>query len=144
MSAERERFEAWILSKAPLIGLERWPDNERYVYSNVDAAWDAWQARGEEDTRGWKATHIKTGLEYTVTGEAINATNAQDGQSMVVYERGGRVFVREAGEFTDKFAAVGATSHHVPEFLRRTDAPATASYPCGSLGEQIETEGGAS
>lgn len=260
MATEREKFEAWIQSQAPVKTLERWPDNGQYVFSKVDAAWDAWQARAAEEAKhepsvlskivaekiagmtpaevaqfmrdratvavpeglidllrkirpefgavgsrdidvreqqeqidaaiaaltatkpkGWKAVHLKTGHEYTVTGEAINATNAQDGQNMVIYERDGRVFVREAGEFTDKFAAVGATKEPDwdsderrcggpgcdgncckpadpqpdidPAAFRAmltgapktaaTPAQATASYPCGSLGEEVESEGGA-
>lgn len=59
-----------------------------------------------EDASGWDAKHRNTGNIYRVTGEAINATNAQDGQTMVIYERDGRRFVREAGEFMEKFAAM--------------------------------------
>lgn len=62
--------------------------------------------RRGDDAKGWNAKHLKTGNVYRVTGEAINATNAQDGQNMVIYERDGKRFVREAGEFIEKFAAI--------------------------------------
>lgn len=60
---------------------------------------------------GWIATHLKTGNEYIVTGERINATNVpvQPGALMVDYERDGQKFSREAGEFQEKFAAKGGT-----------------------------------
>lgn len=54
---------------------------------------------------GWKAIHIKTGYEYTVVGEAINCTNANIGQCMVIYQRAGKTFVREIREFQEKFKA---------------------------------------
>ena len=39
---------------------------------------------------------------------AINATNAQDGQCMVVYaDSKGRVFCRERAEFLEKFTKLG-------------------------------------
>lgn len=56
--------------------------------------------------RRWKARHLKTGNIYTVLGEAIDATNSRSGQSVVIYERDGRIFVREAHEFAEKFEAV--------------------------------------
>lgn len=31
----------------------------------------------------------------------------------------------------------------VPDFMLKKDEPATANYPCGSMGEEVETEGGA-
>ena len=54
---------------------------------------------------GWTAVHLKTGNEYTVVGEAINCTNAQDGQHVVIYTREGQTFVREVHEFQNKFKA---------------------------------------
>ena len=54
---------------------------------------------------GWNAKHLKTGAIYQVVGEAINATDAQDGQGMVIYRRDGVTFVREVHEFMEKFAA---------------------------------------
>lgn len=48
--------------------------------------------------------HTKTGNIYRVIGEVINATNGdQDGQEMVLYERNGGTYVREAAEFRDRF-----------------------------------------
>lgn len=48
--------------------------------------------------------HKKTGNKYFVTGEAINTTNSQDGQVMVVYANtDGKTFVREKTEFLEKF-----------------------------------------
>lgn len=58
-------------------------------------------------TAPWLAIHLKTGNEYRVIGEAINVANAQDGQSVVIYERNGQTFVREAGDFQEKFKAKG-------------------------------------
>lgn len=54
----------------------------------------------------WKARHLKTGNIYIVLGEAIDATNSRSGQVVVIYERGGRIFVREVTEFAEKFEAV--------------------------------------
>lgn len=50
-----------------------------------------------------KAEHLKTGNIYDVVGEAIDATNARDGQVVVVYTRNGRLFVRDKAEFLAKF-----------------------------------------
>lgn len=48
--------------------------------------------------------HKKTGNKYFVTGEAINATNANDGQVMIIYTNAdGKTFVREKKEFLEKF-----------------------------------------
>jgi len=48
--------------------------------------------------------HKKTGDRYFVTGEAINATNAQDGQVMIIYANSDdETFVREKTEFLEKF-----------------------------------------
>lgn len=56
--------------------------------------------------KSWPATHLKSGNEYRVIGEAIDATNATEGRTMVIYRGNGHTFVREAGEFTSKFAAM--------------------------------------
>lgn len=51
-----------------------------------------------------KYIHNKTGNEYTVEGEALNCTNAQDGQTVVLYRnKDGQLFVREKNEFLQKF-----------------------------------------
>lgn len=60
---------------------------------------------------GWTAIHLKTGNEYQVIGEAIDATNTHCNQLMVIYQRDGKTFVREAEEFQEKFkASVSARS----------------------------------
>ena len=61
--------------------------------------------------KGWPAIHLKTGNEYQVIGEAIDATNMHCNQLMVIYQRDGKTFVREAEEFQEKFkASVSARS----------------------------------
>lgn len=45
----------------------------------------------------------KKGTFYRVIGEAINCTNAQDGQEMIIYTDGKLTFVREKAEFNIKF-----------------------------------------
>ena len=57
-----------------------------------------------------KVIHLKTGNEYIVTGEAISSTNALDWKTMVIYERNGTVFVREAVEFWGKFMLKGGVA----------------------------------
>ena len=47
--------------------------------------------------------HEKSGNIYEVQGYCTNTTNAQDGQEMVKYSRGGKAFVREKVEFLEKF-----------------------------------------
>lgn len=51
--------------------------------------------------------NIKTSQRYRTSGVVTNATNAENGQRMVVYrstsEDDGDVFVREAREFLEKF-----------------------------------------
>jgi len=58
--------------------------------------------------------HKKSGRQYSIIfSGVINATNAQDGQEMVVYmgktkdEKSVRVFVREEKEFEEKFERIG-------------------------------------
>ena len=49
-------------------------------------------------------THIKTGNLYTVLHmETINATNEQDGDTMVIYTREGHLYTRELNQFNEKF-----------------------------------------
>ena len=58
----------------------------------------------KKDGQPWyKVKHLKTGNIYTVKGEIINATNAQSGQVMVLYERNGVEYVRARREFLRKF-----------------------------------------
>ena len=60
-----------------------------------------------------EAIHIKTGNKYFVINDGIiNATNANDGQLMVLYSGKRRgsdsmgVFVRERSEFLEKFKII--------------------------------------
>lgn len=50
--------------------------------------------------------HNKSGNHYVVLSEVINCTNAQDGQTLVLYQSFGMdnlKFVREKSEFLKKF-----------------------------------------
>jgi hypothetical protein len=62
----------------------------------------------------FNVTNKKTGNRYKVVGYAVNATNAQDGQVMVLYQElttnSTTHYTRELGEFLIKF--------DVPETLR--------------------------
>ena len=50
------------------------------------------------------ANHIKTGNIYTVISwDAVNDTNARDGERGVFYTRDGLLFYREIHEFREKF-----------------------------------------
>lgn len=50
-----------------------------------------------------KAINKKTGNIYNVRGVVTDATNGADGRDMVLYERGGVLYVRELREFGEKF-----------------------------------------
>lgn len=50
-----------------------------------------------------KVVHLKTGNIYELVGEAINATNANDGEIVVIYRKDSQMFVREKKEFYEKF-----------------------------------------
>lgn len=51
--------------------------------------------------------HKKTGNIYTVEGEAIDCTNSRNDTIVVLYRnKEGMLFVREKGEFLEKFDAV--------------------------------------
>lgn len=59
--------------------------------------------------RGQYWTHLKTGHRYKVSGLAINATNGNEDQRMVVYRavRGSETrFVMEIEEFQRKFRQI--------------------------------------
>lgn len=58
-----------------------------------------------------EATHNKTGNKYNILHTAIDATNSRDGNQVVVYEREGKVFVRNLVEFKEKF-----TIDNIPTF----------------------------
>lgn len=55
-----------------------------------------------------KYKNKKNGKIYTVIGEALNCTNAQDGQKMYIYtvEDSDLTFVRSIDEFNEKFEKV--------------------------------------
>lgn len=58
--------------------------------------------------------HKKTGKIYAVLGNAINATNSEDGQKMVVYRNAaGALFAREVAEFYCKFREVNKDEEEV-------------------------------
>lgn len=50
--------------------------------------------------------HTKSQHIYRVLHVAIDATNCRDGGVVVVYERASMVFVRDIGEFLEKFTEV--------------------------------------
>lgn len=58
----------------------------------------------------FEVIHLKTGNKYLVTGKRINATNDQDGQVMIEYERNNQKYSREIGEFFEKFERLEACS----------------------------------
>ena len=43
------------------------------------------------------------GVYQIINKEVINCTNAQDGQIMVIYTDGDKLFARELNEFEEKF-----------------------------------------
>lgn len=50
------------------------------------------------------AIHRKTGKRYQIIGIASNATNGQEeSESLMVYERMNKIFVRSVSEFLVKF-----------------------------------------
>lgn len=50
------------------------------------------------------ARHNKTGNLYRVCAQSVvDCTNSRDGTECTLYERDGKVFVREAAEFKEKF-----------------------------------------
>lgn len=50
-----------------------------------------------------KARHKKTGKIYSIMSHAIDCTNSRDGEKVVIYTDGKKVFVREIAEFNEKF-----------------------------------------
>jgi len=63
------------------------------------------EKRKEQKYLSSHVVHIKTGNVYEILYEdIINATNAQDGQEMIMYKnKDGMIFVREKKEFFEKF-----------------------------------------
>jgi hypothetical protein len=54
-------------------------------------------------TKGSLWINLKTHNTYTIVSLAVEATDERSGDPVVVYERGGKTFVRELGEFSRKF-----------------------------------------
>ena len=59
-----------------------------------------------EIKQGIVVRNIKTDNLYVINGTALNCTNANDGQVMVIYANETQEFVREITEFKEKFEAV--------------------------------------
>ncbi len=57
----------------------------------------------ESGMGNFERTHIKTGNKYIFFGEVINKTDGNDGQKMVLYSDGSKLYVREEVEFNSKF-----------------------------------------
>ena len=53
-----------------------------------------------------KFINKKNNMIYTYIDEAINCTNEQDGQIMILYTKDNMLFVREKKEFYAKFERV--------------------------------------
>ena len=65
--------------------------------------------------------HKKTGNLYWKVGECINATNANDGQPMIIYRHAdGMMFVREVNEFYEKFVIVSVATTTEPGWADST------------------------
>lgn len=78
-------------------------DGEPYCRGIVFRLADIWAPASS--FKPWTAIHLKTGNEYEVIGEAIDATNSASNRPMVIYARDGKTFVRCAEEFVEKFKA---------------------------------------
>jgi hypothetical protein len=64
------------------------------------------EANANEFRAIWLARHCKTGNVYEVIGEAVNATNGDFGDKMVLYRRQGVIYVRSTHEFRNRFVKV--------------------------------------
>lgn len=74
-------------------------------------------------TRSRQYRHDKTGRIYNVESfNIVNGTNAQDGQTMVLYSLGGKQFVRELEEFLEKFTKVYDVDYELPDTVISYDA----------------------
>lgn len=83
----------------------------------------------EEDIREY--VHKKTGNRYVKLGIAINATNAQDGQIMVLYQKKskkGSLFIREESEFCEKFIPVDKWGELTSKLTQLADACSDLIY----------------
>lgn len=71
-----------------------------------------------------KVKHKKTGDIYNVIGTCINATNANDGDVMIIYQKitpnASITFVRERKEFLQKFESV--TYHNLEYLLHESES----------------------
>lgn len=57
------------------------------------------------------ARHKKTGNIYKVCEDTVtDCTNSRDGTECVIYERNGKLFVREISEFREKFDMIKTKS----------------------------------
>ena len=96
----------------PLVGVFVQDENTAYVCPKQLNRWidlESYSAALYRSTqhRSTQYRHNKTGRIYTVESfNIVNGTNAQDGQTMTLYSRDGRQFVRETEEFLEKFTKV--------------------------------------
>lgn len=105
-------------------GPDKWRDRQNYdgpLYAEAPIAQPA-SAPSEQKAVAWNARHLKTGNIYEVLGEAIDSTNGHRGQTMVIYQRDGKTFVREAKEFMDKFEATDEIIAPQPDYKAQRDA----------------------
>ena len=72
-------------------------ESDKSYLSNLDIE----NHLGDIQTGKWE--HLKTGNIYNLVNIVRNATNANDNQMMVLYQREGMMFVREAKEFLVRF-----------------------------------------
>jgi len=73
-----------------------------------------------------RVSHSKTGNRYVSLGQVLDCTNSRDGTRVVLYQRADGTperFVREAGEFAEKFASDVSDT-----IVRLADAP--PAVPC--------------
>jgi hypothetical protein len=99
----------------------------------------------------WKREAQKIGIAYDVAESIIAARTERLFRFQHAMEQiaglsrsqffSGRDHATKAMEIArDTLAKFG--SPPIPEFLVKSNATATANYPCGSLGEPVESEGG--
>lgn len=65
---------------------------------------ESWKVRVIiSDVQEAEYINIKNGNKYTLIGEVINATNANNGDVMFLYSDGKNFYVRNKDEFNEKF-----------------------------------------
>ena len=101
---------AWRFSSGTITKLDSWPHGGNWKLLFEHSA--------PSVPKGWTAIHLKTGNEYQVIGEAIDATNMHCNQLMVIYQRDGKTFVREAEEFQEKFKASVSAAAYIGKTLK--------------------------